>query len=51
VSERVEAAEKTGESVRMIDRNHWNRLGNRIAGEEMARVLAQGYLAPSQGRP
>jgi len=50
VSERVEMAESKGESVRMIDRNHWNRLGNRIAGEEMARVLAQNYLAPAPGR-
>ena len=44
VSEKIEAAEKNGEIVRIHDRNHWNRLGNRIAGEELARVLAQHYF-------
>jgi hypothetical protein len=48
VSGAVEAAEKKGESVRMIDHNHWNRLGNRVAGEELARILAQSYLSASE---
>ncbi len=41
VSEKVEAAEKSGQVVRIYDGHHWNRLGNRIAGEELARVLAR----------
>lgn len=44
VSEKIEAAERNGEVVRMFDRQHWNRLGNRIAGEELARILAENYF-------
>lgn len=44
VSEKIEAVERNGEVVRIYDRNYWNRLGNRIAGEELARVLAQHYF-------
>ena len=44
VSEKIEAAEKNGEAVRVYDRGHWNRLGHRIAGEELANVIARHYL-------
>ena len=40
VSGNVEAAERSGQAVRLADGMHWNRLGNRIAGEELARVIA-----------
>lgn len=46
VSERVEAAERGGEVVRLVDGVHWNRLGNRIAGEELARVIAERGSQP-----
>ena len=41
VSARVEAAGQGGKAVRTVDRSHWNPLGNRIAGEELARLLAE----------
>lgn len=41
VSEAVEAAERRGQPVRLADGMHWNRLGNRIAGETLARVIAE----------
>jgi len=41
VSEAVEAAERGGQAVRIADGMHWNRLGNRIAGEELARVIGE----------
>ncbi len=44
VSAKVEDAEKAGQVVRMADGHHWNKLGNRIAGEELARILATDYL-------
>lgn len=40
VSEAVEAAERGGSSVRLRDGFHWNRLGHRLAGEELGRQLA-----------
>jgi len=39
VSLKIEKAEKDGEIVRIHDGGHWNRLGNEIAGEELANIL------------
>lgn len=39
VSEAVEAAERAGSMVRLQDGFHWNRLGHRLAGEELQRRL------------
>ena len=39
VSETVEAAERAGSMVRLQDGFHWNRLGHRLAGEELERRL------------
>ncbi len=44
VSMRVEQAEANGEIVRVRDGAHWNRLGNRIAGEELAEIIARDFL-------
>lgn len=44
VSMRVERAEAKGEIVRIRDGAHWNRLGNRIAGEELAGIIARDFL-------
>lgn len=44
VSERVEQAEANGDSVRVRDGAHWNRLGNRIAGEELSRLMERDFL-------
>jgi hypothetical protein len=44
VSQSVERAEKNGDRVRVRDGAHWNRLGNRIAGEELVRVIARDFL-------
>lgn len=43
VSMRVEQAEADGDIVRVRDGAHWNRLGNRLAGEELARLLTQDF--------
>jgi hypothetical protein len=51
VSGLVEKAGWRGEAVRTDDLAHWNRLGNRIAGEELARLLAERYLDPAEARP
>lgn len=51
VSAQVEAAGIRGQLVRTRDLAHWNRLGNRIAGEELARVLALRYLDPVEVQP
>jgi len=40
VSLQVEKAEKKGEIVRIHDRGHWNRLGNKIAGDELTSILS-----------
>jgi hypothetical protein len=45
VSMRVEQAEAAGQIVRVRDGAHWNRLGNRIAGKELARRLAQDLVS------
>lgn len=39
VSGQVEAAERGGTTVRLIDGFHWNRAGHRLAGEELSRRL------------
>ncbi|MFA5516551.1 MAG: SGNH/GDSL hydrolase family protein [Desulfuromonadales bacterium] len=44
VSRRVEEAEAAGQIVRVRDGAHWNRLGNRIAGEELAAIIARDFL-------
>lgn len=44
VSMRVEEAEKQGNIVRIFDGAHWNRLGNKIAGEELARIIREDFL-------
>ncbi|MCL5022901.1 MAG: SGNH/GDSL hydrolase family protein [Nitrospirae bacterium] len=46
VSMRVEEAEKNGETVRVHDGAHWNRLGNKIAGEELVRIIRRDFLLP-----
>lgn len=51
VSGRVEQAGQRGEAVRTLDRTHWNRLGNRLAGEELARLLAERQVGTAQARP
>lgn len=45
VSMQVEQAEKQGQTVRMRDGAHWNRLGNRIAGEELSKLLYRDILS------
>lgn len=45
VSMRVEQAEADGEIVRVRDGAHWNRLGNRIAGDELSRLIAKDFLS------
>lgn len=49
VSQKVETAETAGEIVRVADGAHWNRLGNRIAGEELSHLLAE-EMTLLQGR-
>lgn len=44
VSMKVEQAEANGAIVRVQDGAHWNRLGNRIAGAELSRLLARDFL-------
>ena len=44
VAAQVEKAEKEGAVVRVHDGAHWNRLGNKIAGEELVRILQRDYL-------
>lgn len=44
VSMRVEQAEAAGNTVRVRDGAHWNRLGNRIAGNELSRLIARDFL-------
>lgn len=44
VSMRVEEVEAEGKIVRVLDGAHWNRLGNRIAGEELARIFSRDFL-------
>jgi hypothetical protein len=44
VSMKVEEAEKNGAIVRVRDGAHWNRLGNKIAGEELARIIQRDFL-------
>lgn len=48
VSGMIESAERSGEVVRIHDRNHWNRLGHRIAGEELTRILARHDLLDAE---
>jgi len=48
VSMKVEEAENNGRIVRVLDGAHWNRLGNRIAGEELSRVIARDFLQDHQ---
>ena len=40
----VEAAERDGKTVRVRDGAHWNRLGNKIAGEVLVRILERDFL-------
>jgi hypothetical protein len=40
----VQEAEENGEIVRVQDGAHWNRLGNRIVGEELARIIEKDFL-------
>ena len=44
VSMKVEEAEKTGEIVRIHDGAHWNRLGNKIAGDELVKIIRRDFL-------
>jgi hypothetical protein len=44
VSMKVEEAEKTGRTVRVMDGAHWNRLGNKIAGEELVKIIKRDFL-------
>jgi len=44
VSMKVDAAEKNGEIVRVHDGAHWNRLGNKIAGEELLKIIQRDFL-------
>jgi hypothetical protein len=44
VAMKVEAAEKKGETVRIHDGAHWNRLGNKIAGEELTKIIQRDLL-------
>ncbi len=44
VSMRVEEAEAEGKIARVRDGAHWNRLGNRIAGDELSRLIAKDFL-------
>jgi hypothetical protein len=46
----VQEAEENGEIVRVHDGAHWNRLGNMIVGEELARIIESDLLLaiPSQ---
>jgi len=44
VSMNVEQAENDGKIVRVRDGAHWNRLGNRIAGEELSRIIERDFL-------
>ena len=43
VAMRVESAEKAGHIVRIHDGAHWNRLGNKIAGDELSRIIQQDF--------
>lgn len=40
----VEAAEREGKTVRVQDGAHWNRLGNKIAGEELVKIIRRDFL-------
>ena len=44
VAMKVEAAEKNGAIVRVHDGAHWNRLGNKIAGEELVKIIRRDFL-------
>ena len=44
VSLKVEEAEKNGKTVRVMDGAHWNRLGNKIAGEELVKIIKRDFL-------
>lgn len=44
VSMKVDAAEKKGAIVRVYDGAHWNRLGNKIAGEELVKIIRRDFL-------
>jgi hypothetical protein len=41
---KVEDAEKGGAVVRVRDGAHWNRLGHKIAGEELTRIIRRDFL-------
>lgn len=51
VSGRVEEAGRRSEAVRTADLSHWNPLGNRIAGQELARVLLARYPDLAETKP
>jgi hypothetical protein len=40
----VQEAERNGDIVRIYDGAHWNRLGNKIAGEELTRIIKRDFL-------
>ena len=44
VSANVENAERKGAIVRIKDGAHWNRLGNKIAGETLAQIIQRDLL-------
>jgi len=44
VSMKAEEAEQNGAVVRVRDGAHWNRLGNQIVGEELAKIIQRDFL-------